>query len=154
MHPQDNPMRPRHRFWFGPMTMLQYIADTGINPGTAHDISTYTAKLGIAGALQNMIDNHPNDMVSLALFSRPQYSNDPAGIGTFNNALITLSRNYTGALDSLRFPPNSSSADVRPWDSNGVLTPRAYGDFTSNTATSYGFMLAYNQFSGSTTLRN
>jgi hypothetical protein len=42
---------------------------------------------------------------------------------------------------------------VRPWDSNGVNTPHAHGDFDSNTASSYGMMLAYNQFSSSTTLQ-
>ena len=153
VNPQDNPLRPRHRFWIGPMTMIQFLADTGRFPGTAHDISMYSAKLGIAGALQDMQINHPNDLVSLDLFSRPQYSNDPANIGEYNKALITLSNNYASAIDSLWFPPNSSVSDVRPFDVNGIQTPRAYGDFCSNTATSYGFMLAYNQFSSNSVLR-
>src|SRR5262249_47457007 len=59
MHPQDNPKRPRHRFWFGPMTMVQYMSDTGLLPGTAHDISMYVAKLGVSGALQDISHNHP-----------------------------------------------------------------------------------------------
>ena len=46
----DNPKRPRHRFWFGPMTMIQFLSDTGRLPGTSHDISMVAAKLGIAGA--------------------------------------------------------------------------------------------------------
>ena len=45
----DNPKRPRHRFWFGPMTMIQFLSDTGRLPGTSHDISMVAAKLGIAG---------------------------------------------------------------------------------------------------------
>jgi hypothetical protein len=56
-------------------------------------------------------------------------------------------------INSLWFPPNSSSTDVRPWDPNGMQTPRAHGDYDSNTATSYGFMLAYNQFSSNASLR-
>jgi hypothetical protein len=56
-------------------------------------------------------------------------------------------------INSLWVPPNSSSSDVRPWDANGTQTPRAHGDYDSNTASSYGFMLAYNQFSGNPTLR-
>ena len=34
-----------------------------------------------------------------------------------------------------------------------MQTPRAHGDYDTNTATSYGLMLAYNQFSSSTTLQ-
>ena len=56
-------------------------------------------------------------------------------------------------INSLWYPPNSGSSDVRPWDANGSLTPRAHGDYDSNTATSYGLMLAYNQFSGNTALQ-
>jgi hypothetical protein len=35
INPNDNPNRPRHRFWFGPMTLVQYTSDTGLFPGTA-----------------------------------------------------------------------------------------------------------------------
>ncbi|HZT80786.1 MAG TPA: pilus assembly protein TadG-related protein, partial [Gemmataceae bacterium] len=79
--PADNPKRPRHRCWFGPLTMIQFMSDTGLLPGTAHDISLYVAKLGIAGALTDIQTNHPNDLVSMILFSRPQYTNDPPGTG-------------------------------------------------------------------------
>src|SRR5205807_1511323 len=88
----DNPKRPRHRFWFGPMTLIQYLSDTGLNPGTAQDISMSLAKLGVNGALQDIQNNHPNDLVSMILFSRPQYSNDPPGTGAFNNVQYALSR--------------------------------------------------------------
>ena len=36
-----------------------------------------------------------------------------------------------------------------PLGPNGLQTPRAHGDYDGNTATSYGLMLAYNQFSSS-----
>lgn len=150
---RDNPKRPRHRFWFGPMTMVQYISDVGMLPGTAHDISTYPAKLGITGALEDIKNNHPNDQVSLILFSRPQYENEPANVGAFTQAIYNLSRDYTGMINALWFPPGSASADVRPWSTAGRQVPRAYGDFTSNTATQHGFMLAYNQLSSNSTLR-
>jgi hypothetical protein len=57
-------------------------------------------------------------------------------------------------INSLWYPPNSSSADVTPWSSNGNLIPNAHADYDSNTATSYGLMLAYNLFSGSSTLQS
>lgn len=154
MSAYDKPLYPRNRFWFGPITMIQYIADTGLNPGTVHDISMYPAKLGIQGALQDIQLNHPNDLVSMILFNRPQYNNDPSGIGMFNFAQSNFGTNYSQMETNLWYPPNSGSSDVRPWDSNGVQTPRAYGDFCANTATQYGFMLAYNQFSSSSTLRS
>ncbi len=57
-------------------------------------------------------------------------------------------------INSLWVPPNSGSTDVRPWDANGLQTPRAHGDYVANTASSYGFMVAYNQFSWATPLRS
>jgi Flp pilus assembly protein TadG len=151
--PNDNPKRPRHRFWFGPMTMIQYMLDTGLLPGTAEDISMIAAKLGIQGALQDIQNNHPNDLVSLCMFSRPQYSGDPANTGQFSQAQVNLTNNYTNLINALWYPPNSGTDDVRPWDPNGLQTPRAHGDWDSNTASSYGLMLAYNQFSSSATLQ-
>src|SRR5581483_10425471 len=153
MDPLDNPKRPRHRFWFGAMTLVQYLSDTGLLPGTAHDISMVAAKLGVQGALTDIQNNHPNDLVSMILFSRPHYSGEPAEAGSFPQAQYNLSRSYDAMANSLWFPPNSSSSDVRPWDPNGAQTPRAHGDYNANTATSYGFMLAYNQFSANSSLR-
>ena len=82
MNYNDNPYRPRQRMWFGPMTMLQYISDAGLTPGTARDISAYSAKLGVASVLQNIQINHPNDLVALIPFNRPQYLGE-APIGQF-----------------------------------------------------------------------
>jgi hypothetical protein len=152
--PLDNPKRPRHRFWFGPMTMVQYLSDVGQFPGTAQDISMVPAKLGIQGALSDIKNNHPNDLVSMILFSRPNYNGEPAEVGAFSQAQYSLSHDFTSMINSLWFPPNSGTTDVRLWDPNGSQTPRAHGDYTANTATSYGFMLAYNQFSSNASLRS
>src|SRR5262249_38715392 len=88
------------------------------------------------------------------LFSRPHYAGEPSEAGAFSQAQFNLSNDFSGMINALWFPPNSSSNDVRPWDSNGLQTPRAHGDYCANTATSYGFMLAYNQFSSNSNLRN
>jgi Flp pilus assembly protein TadG len=152
MNPTDNPKRPRHRFWFGPMTMIQYMSDTGIFPGVTTDISMLPAKLGIQGALTDVQNNHPNDLVSMLMFSRPHYSGEPIDQGQFTDPVNSLSNNYSNLINSMWFPPNSNSADVTPWDSNGLNTPHAHGDYDGNTATSYGLMLAYNQFSSSSAL--
>ena len=135
------------------MTMIQYMSDTGLLPGTTHDISMIAAKLGIAGALQDIQNNHPNDMVALIMFSRPNYAGEPAGAGQFSVPRVSLGRDYSSMANALWFPPNSGSADVRLWDTNDQQTPRAHGDYCSNTATDYGLMLAYNQFSSNPSLR-
>jgi Flp pilus assembly protein TadG len=153
INPTDNPQRPRHRFWFGPMTMIQYMLDTGVLPGTAQDISMIAAKLGIQGALQDIQNNHPNDLVSLIMFSRPGFAGEPTAAGQFSQPQILLTNNYNNLISALWYPPNSTTSDVRPWDANGSQTPRAHGDYDANTATSYGLMLAYNQFSSSPVLR-
>ena len=150
----DNPKRPRHRFWFGPMTMIQFLSDTGRLPGTSHDVSMVVAKLGISGALTDIQNNHPDDLVSLLLFNRPGYSGEPSEAGDFSTPQYCLGNNYSTMINGLWYPPNSSSTDVGLWDANGLLTPRAHGDYNANTATDYGFMLAYNQFSGNTTLQS
>jgi len=152
--PTDNPLRPRHRLWFSPMTMIQYMADTGLLPGTAHDISLVAAKLGVTGALQDIQNNHPNDQVALIMFNRPTFRSDPAGIGRFDLPRVTMGGDYTALLNALWYPNNSAQADVRPWDANGMSTPRVGGDYTGNTATDYGLMLAYNQFSGNASLQS
>ena len=45
----DNPWRPRHRMWFGPQTMIQFMMDCGYLPGTTHDISMFPMKQGVGG---------------------------------------------------------------------------------------------------------
>jgi Flp pilus assembly protein TadG len=150
---QDNPQRPRHRFWFGPITMVQYLLDTGLLPGTANDISMIAAKLGIDAALQDIQNNHPNDQVAMLFYSRPAFSGENSDVGQFTKPQVVIGRDYAGMINALWFPPNSGSADVRPWDANGLQAPRAHGDYCSNTATSYGLMMAYNQFTGSSVVQ-
>jgi Flp pilus assembly protein TadG len=147
----DNPLRPRHRFWFGPMTMIQFILDAGIAPGTAHDISMFAAKMGIQAALQDIQTNHPNDLVALLLFSRPHFNGEPTDAGAFNSAQFSLGNDYSTMMNGLWYAPNSSTADIAPWDPNGLQCPHSHGDYDSNTTSNYGFMLAHNEFVSSST---
>ena len=117
--PTDNPLRPRHRFWFGPMTMIQYMLDTSISPGTFHDISMVPAKLGIAGAITDIQNNHPDDLVSMMYYARPSYAGQPSTEGTFDNPIISLGRNYTGLSNAFGIRP---TAAVR---TSGPGTPTA-----------------------------
>ena len=92
------------------MTMVQYMSDTGLLPGTAHDISMYPMKIGIGEALQDIQNNHPNDLVAMILFSRPLYTGGAGGTGAFNLAQYSLSNNMAPMINSLWVPPNSGSA--------------------------------------------
>lgn len=149
---KDNPWRPRHRYWFGPMTMVQFMSDCGYLSGATHDIAMYPMKQGVGGALLDIQNNHPNDLVSLLLFSRPQFDDDALGTGAFNGPQYNLNNNYAAMVNGLWTPPNSGTNDIRLWTTNGNNIPRAHGDYDANTTSDYGFMLAFNQFSGSSQL--
>jgi hypothetical protein len=136
------------------MSMIQFMSDTGLLPGTTHDISMICAKLGIAGAMQDIQNNHPNDLVSLCMFSRPPYSGEATAEGQFPYARGNLNNSFASISNSLWYPPNSSAADVRPWDPNDLQAPAAHGDYDANTATDYGLMLAYNQLSSAAALQS
>ncbi|HWB01280.1 MAG TPA: hypothetical protein VG713_22475, partial [Pirellulales bacterium] len=113
----------------------------------------YGCKLGIQAALNDIQTNHPNDWVSLIMFSTPMTSSSDTGGDRFNRVRVGLGRSYSNMIESLWYPPatvGNSSATVTPYDSNNLEVPRAMG----GTCYSYALMLAYNQFSGSTSLQN
>lgn len=150
----DRPVFPRHRFWFGPMTMVQYLSDTGNLPGTATDISMYSLKLGVQLGLQDIQLNYPNTKVALIPFNRPRFNGEPQEAGRFSTALVPMGDDYTALISALWYAPGTAhGATIRPWDPLAALAPRAYGDYTGNTATYYGFMVAHNEFSSSPTAR-
>ncbi len=161
----DNPARPGLHFWFGPMTMIDFLGNYNLWynvspncsrycwwPGTCHEAPMYACKLGLQAALTDMYNNNPNDQVSLIYFSTPASgANDTSG-NRFNRVRVGLGQNYSNMQDSLWYPPatvGNSSATVTPYDSNNIEVPRAQG----GTCYAYALMLAYNQFSGNTTLQ-
>ena len=162
MHYKDNPLRPGTHFWFGPMSMVDFLGNYNmwyqINPsasrfcwwpGTCHESPMYACKLGIRAALTDISNNHPNDLVSLSMFSVPCASVNDGG--RFNRVRVGLSRDYSDMQDSLWYPPatvGNSAATVTPYDSNNLEVPRAYG----GTCYAMGLMQAFNQFSGNTSL--
>ena len=62
--------------------------------------------------------NHPNDMVSLIMFSHPKSSSsDASSGGRFNRVRVPLSRDYSSMLEALWYPPSTignSAATVTP----------------------------------------
>jgi Flp pilus assembly protein TadG len=167
MHYGDNPLRPILSFWFGPMTMIDFLGNynlwyTGYGndasrycwwPGTCHESPTYACKLGVGAAFSDMQNNHPNDMLSLIMFSTPLSGSNDTGANRFNRPVVGLSQSYSTLSDSLWYPQatvGSSSATVTPYDANNLTVPRAMG----GTCYSMALMLAYNQFSGNSALVN
>jgi hypothetical protein len=146
---------PRHRFWFGPMTLIQYLSDTGHLPGTATDISMYALKLGVQLGLQDIQNNYPNTQVALIMFCRPRFNGEPQEAGRFTTAQVPMTGDYTALIYALWYPPGTSTGQlIRPWDTLAPNTPYANGDYNANTATYYGFMVAHNEFSQSATARS
>jgi len=161
---RDNPKRPRTHFWFGPMTMVDFLGNynmwyhTRVTPstsrycwwpGTCHESPMYACKLGIRAALDDIRTNHPNNHVGLMFFSHPKGS--AGGDGRFNRPRVGLGRNYTRMQEALWYPPStlgSANATIRPYDSENEEVPRAMG----GTCYSMGLMQAYNQFSGHSSL--
>lgn len=168
MHYQDNPTRGRLHFWFGPLSMVDFLGNynnwyrlSPQNdcsrycwwPGTCHEYPMYACKLGVRAALNDISNNHPNDLVSLIMFSVPMDAANDTNAGRFNRVRVGLSRDYASMQESLWYPPstiNNPSATVRPYDSNNVEVPRAMG----GTCYSMPLMLAYNQFSCNASLRS
>jgi hypothetical protein len=163
---QDNPKRPRTHFWFGPMTLVDFMGNynlLGVDgnydlmwPGTCHEAPMYACKLGIQASIDDMKTNHPNDFISLALFGVPRASaNDGNADHRFNAVRGPLSRNYNYMKQSLWFPQTTLNADgsnnnteITPYDlSNNPPVPRAGG----GTCFPIGLMLAYNQFQNTPT---
>ncbi|MER3415904.1 MAG: hypothetical protein C4297_06795 [Gemmataceae bacterium] len=166
VHPQDNPRRPLLHFWFGPMTLIDFLGNYNLGPvaapnyrkhwwwpGTCHESPLWQLKVGIQSAIRDIENNHPNDYVSLILFSSPQNGPDTPIHGRFNRVRAPLGRNYRRIVDALFYPPSTldnPGTELRPYDYGPMLeAPRAMGA----TTPVMGFMLAYNQFSANPSLR-
>jgi Flp pilus assembly protein TadG len=152
MNYKDNPVRPRLQFWFGPMTMVDFMGTYNLNrfywPGDCHEAPIYACKLGLQAALTDAQNNHPNDYMSLITFSVPRTSSSDTA-GRFNTVLTPLGTNYSLAQAALFFPistldalGNDLGTMITPYDTANIDVPRAYG----GTSYSMGLMLAYNQF--------
>lgn len=148
----DNPIRPRLHFWFGPLTMLTFLAQNNSSsysrnwlPGTCHEAQCWQLKAGINSALNDIQKNHPNDWVALIYFS---------DLSEYGTARVPLGRDYEKLKNALFFPFNildnlsNPSVEIRPYNSSFSSTasgnvPNALG----GTCPEMGFKVAYNQFS-------
>lgn len=147
----DNPYRPRHQFWFGAMTLIDYLGNYNTQrfwwPGNVHEAQNWACKVGIQTAIDDMKNNHPADYIGMAFFSNPLNSRTDS-TGQFNRPIVPLTRDYKKLKDSLWFPPSTvmgGATEITPYDDDFDQVPRAKG----GTAPQMGFMLAYNMLSSS-----
>lgn len=154
---RDNPDRPVTRFWFGAMGMVDFLGNLNMSrayhPGTCYETPLWQCKVGVQAAIQDTMNNHPNDTLALLSFSRPSGWGPPAttggtqpfNAGYYNLPRSALGRNYNGMIDSLWFPQTfiNTQQEMSLYDARfDQETPRAVG----GTCVSMGLMLAYNQF--------
>ncbi len=154
----DNPPRPRHQLWFGPLTFVDWLGNYNLNtlnnltaphlwwPGNCHEAHAWACKIGISTAIDDIRRNHPSDFVALTFFSSPMTSNSSSGY--HNRAAVPLGRNYQMLKDSLWFPPSTvtgGKTEISPYDPDMSQVPRANG----GTGPGMGLMLAYNLFGSS-----
>jgi Flp pilus assembly protein TadG len=154
MNYADNPRRPRHHFWFGPLTFIDYTGNYNMGqhwwPGNITEAQSWACKAGIQTAIDDISNNHPNDYVGLTYFSTPMFSLSGFGTGHHNQAVIPLGRQYQQLKDSLWFPPTTVTggvSSITPFDVDFNFVPRANG----GTTPCMPFMIAYNMFSNSLT---
>lgn len=159
----DNPRRPKLHFWFGAMTMLDFMDNYNAAgylggrryPGTCHQGPSWGCKIGMRAAFQDIRRNHPNDQVSLSFFNTPQYA--PNTGGWFNRVIAPMGKSYRRAINALFYPidmldpsGNLTGPEIDPYNVMITQVPRADG----STTTAMGLLLSYNQFSSNPGLVN
>jgi hypothetical protein len=163
----DNPQRPYLRYWFSPIlladSLQNYNMDINVSnyffmqPGDSYEAPLYTGKEAFIATVSTVQMNHPNDWVSVVLYSWPRSSSGDTN-GRFNCVSSPMGTNYNYASAALTFPFSTINADgspnrteITPYDpdpatgmipsSNFRDIPRADGD----TCFAMGLMLCYNQ---------
>ena len=159
----DNPARPRQHFWFGPLSMMAFLANLqdGSNmwPGTVSEAQSWQLKAAVDSALDDVQKNHPNDAVGLAYFSS-KLNTDWTLASGYTTVAAPLGQDFTRIKNSLYYPLqmvqngdiNDPTKEYRPYSNGGALTylgktkvPNAQDGTDPNT----GLALAYNILSPS-----
>ncbi|MCE9564754.1 MAG: Tad domain-containing protein [Planctomycetes bacterium] len=139
----DNPRRPRLHFWFGPLSMVDFLIDGNVgsnstpanwNPGTCTESQCWQLKAGMNSVIDDVKNNHPNHYIGLTMFSGN--ANDirsPLGGGT--QVLIPGGAQHSVELKNALFYPKSLltkistgdvTTEVRPFKNTGSNTSAAF----------------------------
>ncbi len=152
----DVPSMPRLHFWFGPLTMMNFLsarsASAGRNywtAGTVHEAQMWQLKAGMNSALDDIKNNHPNDFCSLVYFSNY----------LFNTPRVPMGQDFATLKNALFYPSSllpaiktgNTTSEIRPYNigmgnSQTGNIPNANG----GTDPVSGFAMAFNTMSWST----
>ena len=145
-----NPSRPRAQTWFGPISMMAFLAEGKGNTwaGTVHESQTWQLKAGMSSVLTDIRNNHPNDAVGLTYFSNGGYGRVAVALGQewepLNDALFyprTMVDNGTVATPSNEYAAyNSANANTTVTNRCSSVVPNAQGGTDPDT----GLAMAYN----------
>jgi hypothetical protein len=149
MNYKDSPRRPRLHFWFGPLSMADFItgvaAGSNWNPGTCHEAQCWQLKVAMNSVITTLQNDHPNDTLGMVMFAAAAY----------NGPRVAQGQNYT-ALKNALFYPNSllsainggdTTTEESPYTSSfgnallGSEIPNANGETDPNTGLAYAFNL-------------
>jgi hypothetical protein len=124
--------------------------------GTSYESQCWQLKAGVNSAINDIKNNHPNDLASIIYFS---------GRDDFNVPRVVLSKDYTRMQNSLFYPfglldsLGNANSTIRPYGTQNPSDGNPAGltnNFTSipnadsYTSPQMGFLVAYNQFSSAT----
>jgi hypothetical protein len=154
----DSPIHPRHQFWFGASSILAYMQAPGNwLPGNCYEAQCWQLKAGINSAVDDIKNNHPNDLASVIFFS---------GSNGYNTSRVAMGKSYTAMQNCLFYPYSLLNSlgnvtnSIRPYSTTSPSTGNPAGlNDTSDTeipnAGTYtcpqmGFMVAFNELSSST----
>jgi hypothetical protein len=162
---RDNPRRPVTKYWFGPLTMVDFLGNFNTGqywwPGTCHEAPLWQLKTGVQSALGDVKNNHPNDYLSVVGFSVPRWSGNTT-TGYYNAVRAPLGQDYKRMINSLWFPQYviDNDKEITPYDYeatvSNVAAPGAMDSVPRSvfgTNSTYSMMLAYNQFSDNASSR-
>jgi hypothetical protein len=153
MRYNDSPTRPRLHMWFGPLSMMDFIASVGTNnwnSGTCHEAQCWQLKAGMQSVLDDVQTNHPNHYVGMTMFASSAY----------NDMRVSMGQNFTALKNALFYPKSllttinagNTTTEQRPytWTSGAATTwasvagdeiPNANGSTDPNTGLAYAFNL-------------
>jgi hypothetical protein len=152
MRYNDTPARPRLHFWFGPLSMADFIANStsgNMIAGTTYEAQCWQLKAGVNSVLDDIRRNHPNDTVGLAMFSYNPTTNQP----TFSAPRVAQGQDWTKLKNALFYPksllttiPTNPAAEYRPYNTTFQVVandeiPNANGNTDPNTGLMYAFNL-------------
>jgi hypothetical protein len=155
----DSPNRPRLHFWFGPLSMVGFIAQryqvgSGANwlPGTCYESQCWQLKAGMNSVVDDLRNNRPNDNFGLVFFAASHH----------NGIRVPMGQNYTALKNALFYPQSLLGAinsgdtvsEIRPYNLSfsDVISRAEIPNAAGSTDPVTGFSYAFNLLSPSTYL--